>query len=120
MEVGMIKFKQTGEIFSDIYAAREAVLSFAAKADPKKHEKAELVFDEDNYVLQKPLVFDAKAEPALANIAISFVCEDGEALFTSERALDKNLLKKNGNYYTYQFEADENGEFPRFGDFYVD
>ena len=120
MEVGMIKFKQTGEIFSDIYAAREAVLSFAAKADPKKHEKAELVFYEDDYVLQKPLVFDAKAEPALANIAISFVCEDGEALFTSERTLDKNQLKKNGSYYTYQFEADENGEFPRFGDFYVD
>jgi hypothetical protein len=120
MEVDMIKFKQTGEIFSDIYAAREAVLSFAEKADPQKHEKAELVFDEDHYVLQKPLVFDAKAEPALANVAISFVCEDGEALFTSERALDKNRLKKNGSYYTYQLEADENGEFPRFGDFYVD
>ena len=120
MEVGMIRFRQTGEIFSDIYAAREAVLSFAEKADSKKHEKAELIFDEDYYVLQKPLVFDAKATPALANIAISFACEDGEALFTSERALDRKKLKKNGNYYSYPFEADENGEFPRVGDFYVD
>jgi hypothetical protein len=31
MEANMICFKQTGEIFSDIFAAREAVLSFAKK-----------------------------------------------------------------------------------------
>ena len=40
MEVGMIKFKQTGEIFSDIFAAKEALLSFAEKTDPKKRQKA--------------------------------------------------------------------------------
>ena len=78
----MIYFKQTGEIFSDIYAAREAVLSFAAKADPKKHEKAELIFDDDEYVLTKPLIFDVKEYPALSNISLSLTCEGGLAIFT--------------------------------------
>ena len=42
----MIWFKQTGELFSDIYAAREAVLSFAKNVVTEKREKAELIFDD--------------------------------------------------------------------------
>ena len=120
MEVGMIKFKQTGEIFSDIFAAKEALLSFAEKTDHKRRQKAELVFDAGEYILEKPIVFDAKTNPSLANVEISFMCENGKSLFTSEYTLDKNKLKKSGNYYIYQFEADENGNFPRVRDFYVD
>lgn len=115
----MICFKQTGEQFSDIYAAREAVLSFAKQVGTKTREKAELILGADNYVLEKPLVFDAAAEPSLANIELSFVCEDGKANFTSRRILDKGGFKKTGKYYAYHFEQDENGEFPRIRDFYV-
>lgn len=119
MEVGMIKFKQTGEIFSDIYAAREAVLSFAEKADPKKHEKAELIFDDGEYVLTKPLIFDVKEYPALSNISLSLTCEDGLAIFTSAQILDLADFQKQGNAYTYRFERDENGEFPRIRELYI-
>ena len=115
----MICFKQTGEKFSDIFAAREAVLSFAKKTNEEKRVKAELVFDDEEYVLPKTLVFDAHAEPAFANISLSLMCEDGLASFTSEQVLNPLDFQKKGDVYFYQFERDENGEFPRFRDFYV-
>jgi len=116
----MICFKQTGERFSDIFSAREAVLSFAEKADPKKKEKAELLLNSEVYTLGKTVTFDTAEEPALANVSLSFVCENGKACFTSERLLDPAGFRKTGNYYTYRLEQEENGEFPRFRDFYVD
>ena len=116
----MIYFKQTGESFSDIFAAREAVLSFAKGIESQKREKAELVLTADRYVLEKPLVFDIAQEPALAKVSLSLACEDGKACFTSESALDISRFRRTGNYYTYRFERDVNGEFPRFRDFYAD
>ena len=116
----MICFRQTGEQFSDIYTARDAVLSYAKQVESGKREKVELILDADDYVLEKPLSFDAAQEPALKNIALSFACEDGVAQFSSRRILDTADFKKEGEYYTYQFERNENGEFPRFRDFYVD
>ena len=116
----MICFKQTGEKFSDIFEAREAVLSFAQNTHDEKRVKAELVFDDEEYVLPKPLIFDAHADPAFANISLSLMCEDGLASFTSEQVLNPSNFQKKENVYFYQFERDENGEFPRFRDFYVD
>ena len=115
----MICFKQTGERFSDIFAAREAVLSFAKNAEPKKKERAELIFDSGEYVLSEPLIFDAKKEPALSNISLTLMCEDGKAGFTSEQVLNPLAFQKKENTYIYRFERDGNGEFPRFRDFYV-
>ena len=115
----MIYFRQTGECFSDIYAAREAVLCFAKSAGSEKREKAELILDSGDYALEKTLVFDAVEEPALANIALSFICENGAACFTSKQDLDLNGFRKMGKYYAYHFDRDEKGEFPRFRDFYV-
>ena len=115
----MIWFKQTGEYFSDIYAAREAVLSFAKNVITEKREKAELIFDGDEYVLPKPLIFDAHADPAFARISLSLSCEDGVASFTSEQKLDPLCFQKEGEAYVYRFERDENGEFPRVRDLYI-
>lgn len=115
----MIYFRQTGETFSDIYEAREAVLSFAEKVESGKREQAELIFDDGNYVLEKTIVFDTSENPALANISLSFVCESGKARFTSQQILPADGFKKEGKYYTYHFEKDENGEYPRFRDFCV-
>jgi len=115
----MIYFKQTGETFSDVFSARKAVLSFAEKADQKKHETAELVFDAEEYVLKKPLIFDGNEEPALTRIFLKLACEDGKACFTSEQVLDIREFQKQDDMYIYRFKRDENGEFPRFRDFYV-
>ena len=52
----MIYFRQTGETFSDIYEAREAVLSFSEKVESGKREQAELIFDDGSYVLKKPMI----------------------------------------------------------------
>ena len=115
----MIWFKQTGEYFSDIYAAREAVLSFAKNVVTEKREKAELIFDDGEYVLPKPLIFDAHTEPAFARISLSLSCEDGAASFTSAQPLSALNFQKEGDTYIYRFERDENGEFPRIRDLYV-
>ena len=115
----MIYFKQTGEKFSDIYEAREAVLTFAENVKTEKREKAELVFDGGEYVLSKPLIFDAHAEPAFAHISLSLSCEDGIASFTSAQILNSFDFKKTGNSYIYQFERDDTGEFPRIRDVYM-
>ncbi len=116
----MICFKQTGEQFSDVFAAREAVLSFAENVNAEKREKAELVFDGGEYVLTKPLVFDSDEEPALKRVLLSLACEEGTACFTSEQTLDLRDFEKKDDVYLYRFERDENGEFPRFRDFYAD
>ncbi len=115
----MICFRQTGEQFSDMLEAREAILSFAGKIESGKREQADLILDDGTYVLKKPLIFDAEKEPVLAKISLSFLCEEGVAHFTSQQALDINGFKKEGKYYTYQLERNESGEFPRFRDFYV-
>ena len=59
----MIYLRNTGESFSDIYKAREAVLNFARICDPKEHMKTELVLDAGEYVLSSPLVFSKEAFP---------------------------------------------------------
>ncbi len=116
----MICFKQTGEQFSDIFAAREAILSFAESAKPGNRERAELIFDAEEYVLPKPLIFDGEKNPALANISLALACDKGMARFTSEQILDLRNFQKKENFYIYRFERDENGEFPRFRDLYAD
>ena len=114
----MIRFIQTGENFSSVYDARDAVLRFAETATPENRKKAELLFDHGEYRLTKPLVFDAKQNPALRNIELSMCCVDGSAIFTSNRALPKSKIEKTGDFYSYQFEKNENGEYPLFYNLY--
>ena len=115
----MFHLRNTGESFSDIYEAHEAVLHFARGCNPKEHTKTELVCDASEYTLAYPLVFSAKETPELANIALSLVCENGKATFTSQKTLDEENFRKIGDYYIYQFEKDENGEYPRLRDLYL-
>ncbi len=114
----MFYLRNTGENFDDIYTARDAVLRFAKDCDPKKHAKTELVCDACEYTLTEPLVFSAKENPELENIALSLVCEKGNAAFTSQKALSAQNFRKSGDYY-YQFEKDENGKYPAFRDLYL-
>ena len=115
----MILFKQTGEKFSDIESARDAVIRFAKSVPEKEKARAELLLDAEEYVLFKSAVFSAKEEPALARIALSVSCEEGRASFTSARALEKDKFQKDGDVYIYSFEKDENGKYPVFRDLYL-
>ncbi len=114
----MIRFIQTAETFFDIEKAREAVLRFAKTATLQERKKADLLFDNGEYCLTKPLIFDANEEPALLNIELSLCCENGTATFTSNRALDFDRMQKTENGYVYQFEKDESGKYPLFHDVY--
>ena len=115
----MIYFRNTGENFSDIHAAREAILRFARECSPQEHTETVLVFDEGEYTLSSPVIFSKEECPELENIAIKLACESGKAIFTSQKALDAEKFRKNGDYYTYQFEKDENGKYPSFRDIYL-
>ena len=116
----MIYLKQTGETFSDIYEAREAVLRLARGGEEKKRLKAELLLDSGEYVLSRPLVFSEKEDAGLWRTAVSFSCENGRARFTSKRILDNADFEKTGEYYTYRFPRDEKGGYPRLRDLYAD
>ena len=115
----MVHFRNTGEFFPDIHTAKAALLRFAAAQDKNEHPKAELVFDAGEYILSSPLVFSAKENPELKNIALSLSCENGKAAFTSQKAIEPEKFRKNGDYYIYQFEKDENGKFPALRDLYL-
>ena len=115
----MIYFKQTGESFSDIYLAREAVLRFARCGEEKKRLRADLLLDAGEYTLTKPLVFSQKEEDGLWRTAISLSCENGKAVFSSFTVLKKEDFEKKENYYIYRFPKDENGRFPCLRDLFL-
>ena len=116
----MITLKQTGERFHDIYSARDAVVRFAQSISEGKKTKAELLFTDGEYVLDKSVVFSVNEDKALSHIALSILCEDGSARFTSLKALDKKSFEDHNGTYIYQFEKDENGKYPIFRDLYID
>lgn len=116
----MIHLKQTGETFSDIYEAREAVLRLARGGEEKKRLKAELLLDSGEYVLSRPLVFSENEDAGLWRTAVSLSCENGRAVFTSKKVLSNADFEKTGDYYTYKFQRDEKGEYPRLRDLWAD
>jgi hypothetical protein len=116
----MITLKQTGERFHDIYSARDAVVRFAQSISDNKKTKAELLFDDGEYVLDKSVVFSVKKNEALSRISLSLLCEKGNAKFTSLQALDKNRFENHNGTYIYHFKKDENGKYPIFRDLYID
>ncbi len=115
----MILFKQTGETFSDIKSARDAVVRFAESVPEKEKAKAELLLDSGEYVLSESAVFSAKEDEALSRIALCVSCEEGKARVTSAKALAKERFEKDGEFYIYRFEKDENGKYPIFRDLYL-
>ena len=116
----MIYLKQTGEKFSNIYDAREAVLRIARGGEEKKRLKAELVLDSGEYVLSRPLVFSENEDAGMWRTAVSLSCENGRAVFTSKKVLAAEDFEKTGEYYTYRFQRDEKGEYPRLRDLWAD
>ncbi len=115
----MIYFKQTGESFSTLYEARDAVLREAKHTDLNERIEADLTLDAGTYRLDAPIIFSAEEEKAFSRVALSVSCEDGEAVLTSLLPLEAEGFVKNGSYYTYQFEKNADGTYPLFHDFYV-
>ena len=114
----MIRLIETAEIFETIYEAREAVLRLAKKATKENKISATLLFDAKTYRLKKPLIFDISENPELENIRLSLICENGSAVFTSAFPISSEKIAKEEKYYTYQTEADSDGNYPRFNDLY--
>ena len=105
--------KNTVEKIDDIKAA---LLSLSA-TDGKS---VEVVFDEENHILSKPLVLDGEAEPALAELAIALRAKDGEKpMITSLSPIDMSLFERvEGNTYKATLPVLENGKHPIFRTLY--
>ncbi len=114
----MIRLIETAETFENIYDARKAVLRFAKNAAKEHKISATLLLDAKEYRLKNPLIFDAKETPALKNVRLSLLCENGAAIITSNIPLNAEKITKEETLCAYQFEANDEGKYPRFGDLY--
>ncbi|MBQ3140680.1 MAG: hypothetical protein IJC25_01820, partial [Clostridia bacterium] len=114
----MIRLKETAETFENLADAREAVLRLAKNAAKENKRNATLELDADEYCLKEPLIFDAAQVPGLAHVCLSVICENGSAVLTSNRPLDARKMIREDGWYAYRFDADGEGNYPRFGDLY--
>ncbi|MBQ8907543.1 MAG: right-handed parallel beta-helix repeat-containing protein [Clostridia bacterium] len=122
MDVAIRKTTVSLDKVETLYDALESVKAIAREATPESPVSVELVLDYYRYTLDKPVVFSAEEEPALANIKLSIVNKEGmRPCVTSLRRLDLSRFEavEGKPYYKYQFDKDENGAYPLFHDFYA-
>ncbi len=95
----------------------------AKEATAENRMKLELVLDSDVYRLTEPLILSTEEEPALAYVDLTVKSRvDGvRSTISGARAIPgRAFAKVEGKpYYKYQFEADENGEYPKFRELLV-
>ena len=104
------------------FCEARAVLSEIAATATEKTDVT-LLLSADRYTLCKPFSLNAKEEPALKNLNVTIKSEGGKKpLIESFVALSSEKFEKveGKPYYVYQMEKDENGEYPRSCDFYLD
>ncbi len=116
----MICIRETNERFNDLKQAREAILRFAQYADEKGGVPLTVLFDEGNYPLTEPLVFDTESDPALARIRLTLACEDGLANFDSCRSIAKFATGEDRGVLRFALPANTDGTSPHLRELYAD
>ena len=99
---------------------REQILAMAQEAQPGQNEHVEVILG-GIYRPKAPLVFSTEENPELANISLTLrVPASARALFVSlNEVKGTELTPVPGKpYYKYQYEKDENGNYPLFHDFF--
>ncbi len=101
---------------------KESVLA-AAKAAKDAGRIVELVAELDHklYTLDEPLVFSAKENPELKSVRLSIRAAEGmRPVVWSNKSITEPFTKVEGTeYYVCQLSKDENGEYPKFRDLYM-
>ena len=102
---------------------RETILAAAKEAsEAGRHDKIVVSLPAARHTLTEPFVLSAEENPELNNLDILMKGEyQGKAEINSLVRLDgfKFALAPNGRYYTYQLDADEKGDYPRFREFFL-
>ena len=104
--------------FADI---KGQILSAAAEASAEKAVDVVVTLDQARYGTEEPLVLDTAVNPELANIRLTIQAKESmRPVVTGLRSISgADFVPVEGTpYYKYQFEKDENGEYPKFRDFF--
>ena len=121
MPVSVVKFTKTSEQVATLKDLREQILSIAEEASADNIIDVVAELENRRYTVTEPLVFSVDENPGLAHIRLSIKAK------RSMRPTISNLTFLSGAdftpvegtpYYKYQFEKDENGEYPKFYDFF--
>ncbi|MBO5754946.1 MAG: right-handed parallel beta-helix repeat-containing protein [Clostridia bacterium] len=120
MAIKIIQAKKTVVTAQTAEEIRENILELAREAQPGGGDCVEVLLS-GVYRPVAPLVFSTDENPELANISLSFrVPPSNNAIFASLNEVKGAAFTPvpGKPYYTYQYEKDENGNYPLFHDFF--
>ncbi len=121
MAIALKRIEATCTSIETLADLKQYVLSVAAEATPEKNLAVEVVLDQANYFLEEPLVFSAEEHPELANIRLTIKAKESmrPTISPLKPIMGSDFVPVEGTpYYKYQFEKKENGEYPKFHDFF--
>ena len=122
MAITVRKVETEAKDVQTLAEVKESVLA-AAKAAKDAGRIVELVAELDHklYTLDEPLVFSAKENPELKNVRLSIRAAEGmRPIVWSNKSITEPFYKVEGTeYYVCQLSKDENGEYPKFRDLYM-
>ena len=109
---------------TDLAAVREAILVAAREAkEADRHDNIVVELDGGYYYLTEPFVLSATENPELSYLDITLRAKHPRAATVSswKRVLGKDFTRVEGSktQWVYQFEKDENGEYPLFHELFV-
>ena len=116
--------KKTTEKISapSLAEVKDQILAAAAEGTPGNKVDVVVELGHGRYFAEEPLVLDTAANPELANITLTLKAASSmHPTVTGLRNIPgAEFVPVAGKpYYKYQFEKDENGEYPKFRDFFV-
>ena len=121
MAIFVSKRTTTTEERVSLKEVKDYVLSVAAEATPENVLDVEVLLDTANYLVEEPLVFSTEENPELANIRLTIRGKESMRPTFSplKTIMGSEFTPVEGTpYYKYQLEKNENGEYPKFHDFF--
>ena len=121
MAISVMKRVASIEEKTTLAQMREQILSIAEEASADNIIDVVAELENRRYTIEEPLVFSVDENPGLAHVRLTIKAKP------SMRPIISSLTFLSGAdftpvegtpYYKYQFEKDENGEYPKFYDFF--
>ncbi len=122
MAITLTKRVASTEQRATLAEIREHILAVAETASEDNVIEVVAELDQGKYFVDEPLVFSAEENPALKNIRLTVKAKPSMRPTVSgiRRISGAEFTPVEGMpYYKYQFEKDENGEYPKFRDFFL-
>ena len=121
MAISVVKKVASIEEQTTLAQMREQILSIAEEASADNVIDVVVELSQGRYTVEEPLVFSVGENPGLAHVRLTIKAKPSMKPTISGLAFlsGADFTPVEGTpYYKYQFEKDENGEYPRFYDFF--